>query len=115
MSGRTRAVLRAERLEAREVPTAAPIFAVGAGPGGGPRVQVFDGQRLTAAGTAFTGAAPFDVIADFFAYDPNSRGGVRVAVAPSPTLGLSPANLVTAPGPGIAPEIRVFNGLTISA
>jgi hypothetical protein len=87
----------------------------GAGPGGGPRVRVFDGQRMTAAGTAFTGAAPLDVLADFFAYDPNSRGGVRVALTPPLGVALGPGNLVTAPGPGVAPEIRVFNGFSLAS
>ena len=85
----------------------------GAGPGGGPRVRVFDGQQITAAKTAFTGTAPFDVVADFFAYDSSTRGGVRVAVTPQPALALFPGDLVTAPGPGVAPEIRVFSGFAI--
>ena len=44
---------------------------VGAGTGGAPRVTAFDGRGL-AAGVRST-------VADFFAADPNGRGGVRVA------------------------------------
>ena len=48
----------------------------GAGPGGGPRVLVVSGRKLLAAGPA---AAVADPVANFFAGDPNNRGGVRVA------------------------------------
>ena len=45
----------------------------GAGPGGGPRVTVFSGKLLT--------AGSLTPVANFFAGDPTSRGGVRVAAA----------------------------------
>lgn len=45
----------------------------GGGPGGGPRVFVLDGRDRMAGRQT--------VLADFFAGDPNSRGGIRVAVA----------------------------------
>ena len=44
----------------------------GGGPGGGPRVTVYDGKGLL--------ANQYSLVADFFAGDPVSRGGVRVAV-----------------------------------
>jgi hypothetical protein len=44
----------------------------GGGPGGGPRVQVLDGAKLTQS----QGLVP---LANFFAGDPTGRGGVRVA------------------------------------
>ncbi|MGL4422016.1 MAG: FG-GAP-like repeat-containing protein, partial [Gemmataceae bacterium] len=44
---------------------------VGGGPGGGPRVQVFSGSNLI--------ANQYTVLANFFAGDRNSRGGIRVA------------------------------------
>jgi len=48
---------------------------VGAGPGGGPRVFIADGLALlTPTGPVLT------PVANFFAGDPESRGGVRVAV-----------------------------------
>jgi subtilisin family serine protease/subtilisin-like proprotein convertase family protein len=43
------------------------------GPGGGPRVQIFDGQTLVTTGSQ-------KVVANFFAGDPNNRTGVRVAM-----------------------------------
>lgn len=70
-------------------------FVVGAGEGGGPRVRVFANIR---------GEATYD----FFAYDPNFAGGVRVAVAD--LTGDNVPDLVTGPGPGMPPLIRVFNG-----
>lgn len=71
------------------------IIAVGAGEGGGPRVRVFTDLR----------ARP---VADFFAYDPEFRGGVRVSVADLNGDGVG--DIVTAPGPGMQPLIRVFDG-----
>lgn len=70
-------------------------FVVGAGEGGGPRVRLFASIR---------GEATYD----FFAYDPAFTGGVRVAVAD--LNGDRVPDLVTAPGPGMPPLIRVFNG-----
>ena len=48
----------------------------GAGAGGGPHVRVFNG-----ATTGTTGGIPVpsDVLEQFFAYNPNFTGGVRVA------------------------------------
>lgn len=45
---------------------------VGAGPGGGPRVTVFEGQALQ--------SNQYTSLANFFAGDPANRGGVRLAV-----------------------------------
>jgi hypothetical protein len=67
----------------------------GTGPGGGPRVTVFDGQ---------TGAA----VRDFFAYDPSARGGVNVAAGDM--TGDGRADIVTAPGRDGGPHVRVFDG-----
>lgn len=91
----------------------------GAGAGGGPRVRVFDGQQITAAlgpgRLPFTGAALGDVVADYFAYDPDTRSGVRVAVTTQPALAVIPNDIVTAPGPKLGPEIRVWSGAVINA
>jgi hypothetical protein len=69
----------------------------GAGEGGGPHVRVFDGV---------TGAETLG----FFAYDPAFPGGVRVAVGDA--NGDGHADIMTAPGPGGGPDIRVFDGVT---
>jgi hypothetical protein len=70
----------------------------GAGPGGGPHVQVFDG----ASGALAVGAA-----ASFFAYDPGFRGGVVLTVADVSSDGR--ADVVTGAGPGGGPHIRVID------
>lgn len=64
----------------------------GAGPGGGPLVKVFDnnGSQLAA----------------FYAYDPGFRGGIDVAAADIDNDGR--AEIITAPGPGGGPHIKIF-------
>lgn len=64
----------------------------GAGRGGGPHVRIF-----RADGSVFGG---------FFAYDPGFRGGVSVAAGDVDGDGV--AEIITAPGPGGGPHIRVF-------
>lgn len=74
---------------------------IGAGEGGGPRVQVLSFNA--AAGNAIA------VVADFFAYDPNAgQFGVRVAAGDLENLDRD--FIVTAPGQGGGPEVRVFDG-----
>jgi hypothetical protein len=67
----------------------------GAGVGGGPHVRVFDGR---------TGALD----REFFAYDAAFRGGVHVAAGD--LSGDGPAEVVTAPGPGGGPHVKVYDG-----
>jgi VCBS repeat-containing protein len=69
---------------------------VGAGPGGGPHVKVFDGRT-------------FAELKSFFAYDPSFSGGVSVATYNFNEDGFN--EIVTGAGPGGAPHVRVFNGL----
>jgi hypothetical protein len=64
----------------------------GAGAGGGPHVRIF-----SLNGTALGG---------FMAYAPNFGGGVRVAVGDVDGDGVD--EIITAPGPGGGPHIRVF-------
>jgi streptogramin lyase len=75
-----------------------PHFVV-AGPdaGGGPDVRVIDPT---------TGA----IIKEILAYDPRFLGGVRVAVGDVNHDGIP--DIVTAPGKGGGPDIRVFDGVT---
>jgi hypothetical protein len=67
----------------------------GAGAGGGPHVQVFDGATGTLVGS-------------FFAYDPGFTGGVRLAVGN--VNGTGPGEILTGPGPGGGPHVRIFTG-----
>ncbi len=62
--------------------------------GGGPRVSAFDGK---------TGA----VLANFFAFDVNQRGGVRVAAGDF--NGDGKAEIVATTGEGVATMVRVMN------
>ena len=74
-----------------------PDILVGAGPGGGPHVKVIDG-------------ATGDEVYSFFAYDPAFSLGVRVAAGDVTGDGF--ADIATAAGPGGAPHVKVFDGLT---
>lgn len=66
----------------------------GAGYGGGPQVRVFNSNgKLINPG--------------FFAYEKNFRGGVNIAVGD--VNGDSKDEIVTAPGYGGGPQVRVFN------
>ena len=66
-----------------------------AGPGGGPRVRVFSG---------LSGA----VLRDFFAYAPDFRGGLSVAVGD--VNGDGKSDIVTGAGAGGGPQVRAFDG-----
>ena len=77
------------------VPTSPGLEIVtGADAGGGPHVRVF-----SAIGT---------VLREFFVYDPNFHGGVRVAAGDVDGDGL--AEIITAPGAGGGPHVKAFNG-----
>jgi hypothetical protein len=65
----------------------------GAGPGGGPHVRVFSGADLSN-------------VWSFFPYDPLFSGGVSVAAADFD--GDGQPDIVTGPGPGGGPHVRVF-------
>jgi len=66
----------------------------GAGPGGGPNVEVFGSDG--------------SVKASFFAYDPNFHGGVNIAGADLDGDGFS--EIITGAGPGGGPHVRMFSG-----
>ncbi|QGJ71484.1 Hypothetical protein PBC10988_31890 [Planctomycetales bacterium 10988] len=65
--------------------------------GGGPHLKVYDG---------LTG----DVITEFYAYAPNVTVGVRIATGDINGDGF--AEIITTPGPGGGPHVRVINGMT---
>ncbi len=72
------------------------LTATGAGPGGGPHVQVYNANGTTRF--------------SFFAYDPSFTGGVRVAVGD--VNGDGTDDIITAAGPGGGPHVKVFDGVT---
>ncbi len=82
-------------------PDARQEIIVGAGDGGGPRVQVFG---LT-NGVVTQAPGP---LGDFFAMDPNFRGGVRVAAGEVDGNLADGDELVTAAGPTGGPRVQVF-------
>jgi hypothetical protein len=76
---------------------AAADIITGAGPGGGPHVRVFDG-------------ATGQPVRDILAYDSGFRGGVQVSSID--LSGDGRAEVVTGPGPGGGPHVKVFDGET---
>jgi hypothetical protein len=68
-------------------------IAIGAGSGGGPQVRIFNGAGR--------------LLGSWFAYDNNFRGGVNVALGDVDNDGIE--ELVTGPGPGMEPIIKVFS------
>lgn len=81
------------------------IIAV-AGSGGGPHVKVFDGSAVT----------PTDpdrpvLMHEFFAYTPGFAGGVFTAVGDVNNDGYD--DLITTPGAGGDPHVKVFSGADI--
>jgi uncharacterized protein YkwD len=78
-------------------PIANTLVAVGTGAGTTPKVTVY---------SAATGQQKMT----FNAYDPSFRGGVRVATADVTGDGVE--DIITAPGPGGGPHIKVFNSVT---
>jgi RHS repeat-associated protein len=79
--------------------------AVGAGPGGPPRVKVFD---------PMTGGVIAGPLGEFLAFEPGFKGGVNVgtdALAGDVTGDGTP-DLVVGAGAGGGPRVRVFDGAT---
>ena len=93
-SRRTRSALRVESLEDRTTPTA--LIAVGSQPGASPLVAVFD---ATSRSQLYT----------FIPYDTSVTGGVNVAVGD--VNGDGTADVITGPGAGGGPVVKVFDGI----
>ncbi|CAN5487985.1 hypothetical protein BH11PLA2_BH11PLA2_46570 [soil metagenome] len=82
----------------------AELFA-GAGPGGGPRVSIFDGSKLLLNQEVR--------LRDFFAGDVANRGGIRVAVKNLDNDNL--ADLVAGAGPGGGSRVTAYAATGITA
>lgn len=78
----------------------------GAGESGGPHVRIW-GQQ-TPAGNDPSVPLHLTLYSEFFAYDPSFRGGVRVALS-NVIANDGRARVITAPGRGGGPLIRVFD------
>lgn len=74
-------------------PETSSAIITGAGPGGGPHVRIFNRQG--------------GVISQFFPYDVNFRGGVRVDAGNVDSSNVQP-EIITAPAQGGGPVIRSF-------
>jgi hypothetical protein len=88
--------------------------AFGGGPGGAPRVRLFDGRELLAAGPfANVDEVPTAQVSNFFAGDSSLRGGVRPALRDA--AGDGTADLLAGSGEGEAPRVRVYLGANLLA
>lgn len=81
----------------------------GAGPGGGPHVEVYSGKTLFPAAGATVGAFQLPE-QSFFAYSAGFTGGVFVAAGD--TDGDGHADVVTGAGASGGPHVKVFSGAT---
>ena len=77
----------------------------GGGPGGGPRVQIFSGSDLVTSNKQ-------TIVSNFFAGDPNTRGGARVAFTSS-SVG-STANLIVGAGSDSGSTVRAYQNKNLT-
>jgi hypothetical protein len=88
-----------------------PDVVVGAGPGGGPQVNVYDGASLQAGGSAAQNAVD-NPLKEFYAYAATIRTGVFVAVGDTNGQAdpLDPTkkdmDIITGAGPGGGPHVK---------
>ncbi len=84
--------------------TGVPDVIVGAGPGGGPEVEVFDGSQLLKGNAVVT--------ARFYAFDSSFEGGVTLAVGQ--VNGTSHDDVVVGAGSDDLAAIKVFDGAQLA-
>jgi hypothetical protein len=81
---------------------------VGAGPGGGPHIKVYDGATLALGGTAAQTAIQ-NPLRSFFAFSVGFSAGVFVSAGDF--NGDDRADIIVGAGPGGGPHVQVFSGL----
>jgi uncharacterized repeat protein (TIGR01451 family) len=84
---------------------------LGAGPGGGPEVKVVDGTKVNqvlANGTI----ADTALLANFFAFAPNSTGGVTVAA--HDVNADNKDDILVGSGPGVGAQVKVVDGTKVN-
>lgn len=80
-----------------------PEIAVSSDAGGGPRILIFDGESLLHDDP--------ERVADFFAGNPDARGGLRIAIRDvSPSVEGFGLELIAGDGPGAGSTVRVYSG-----
>jgi hypothetical protein len=79
----------------------------GGGPGGGPRVTAFSAADLISSG-----GGTLTPVANFFGGDPNSRGGIRIAV--KDLDGDNKADIVVGSGSGAGSHVTAYLGKNIT-
>ena len=79
----------------------------GGGPGGGPRVTVFNGATLVSSG-----GATITPLANFFGGDSTNRGGIRVAV--KNLDGDGKADILVGSGTGAGTRVTAYAGSTVN-
>ena len=72
-----------------------------AGPNGGPRVSIYNGQTIASG-------APMRLIGDFFAFEPTLRNGAYATIGDFDGDGFG--DLVLGAGLGGAPRVRIISG-----
>jgi hypothetical protein len=81
-----------------------PAVVVGAGSGGGPRIEVVDASHFTEVSEGGE-LLPRAVLSNFFAFEPAFRGGVNVAV--------DGGYVIAGAGVGGGPRVTVFDAATL--
>ena len=79
---------------------------VTAGPGGGPRISIYNGNSLS------NGQYTSHLVPDFFAYDPNLRDGVYIASGDVNADGFD--DLIVGAAAGGGPRVSAFSGQTLT-